>query len=159
MYKDIILEKVKKYCEENLIENNDLGFLKYVNELFLAGSNVETRDLDECIVDGQGDKQIDLIQIEEDERTIIRIIQVKKTKGFESNVVILLQNGLDWVFNTDREEIEKLRNDSFKDRILEVRDVFSNHKKRSISVEVLYVTLGKVTDILENDEINEEIKK
>lgn len=71
MYSNIIKKKVKKYCEDNSIRNKDIGFLKFINELFYSDNYSE---IDDSIVDGQSDKQIDLIQIEEDNTTTIRIM-------------------------------------------------------------------------------------
>lgn len=156
MYSNIIKKKVKKYCEDNSISNNDIGFLKFINELFYSDNHSE---IDDSIVDGQSDKQIDLIQIEEDNTTTIRIMQVKNTKGFESNIVILLRNGLDWIFKREEEEILQLKNISFRDRILEVRDILDRESKRNIYVDICYVTLGNKKDIVDTDEINAEIKK
>ncbi|NFL33967.1 hypothetical protein FDB64_02530 [Clostridium botulinum] len=157
MYRNIINKKVDKYCDENNIKNIDLGFLKYVNELFYNGDYNET---EESIVDGQSDKQVDLIQIEEDETTTIRIIQVKNKNGFESNVVILLRNGLDWIFNREEREVLDLPNNAFKNRILEIRDVLANKKSlKNIYIDVCYVTKGNKDDIRENDEIIAEINR
>lgn len=159
MYRKIIKNKVRRYCNENGICNEDIGLLKFVNELFYNQNNDEIEDsiMEKSIVDGQSDKQIDIIQIEDDEVVTIRIMQVKNTKGFESNVVILLKNGLDWIFNRKEEELNKLKNVAFKDRVLEVRDlVFSNNKK-NVYIDVAYITLGNTGDICKEDEINSEI--
>lgn len=156
MYSNIIKKKVKKYCEDNSISNKDIGFLKFINELFYSDNHSE---IDDSIVDGQSDKQIDLIQIEEDNTTTIRIMQVKNTKGFESNIVILLRNGLDWIFKRNEEEILQLKNISFRDRILEVRDILDRESKSNIYLDICYVTLGDKEDIVGTDEINAEIKK
>lgn len=156
MYSNIIKKKIEKYCEDNSISNKDDGFLQFINELFYSENHSEIED---SIVDGQSDKQIDLIQIEEDNTTTIRIMQVKNTKGFESNIVILLRNGLDWIFNREEEEVLKLKNISFRDRILEVRDILDRESKRNIYVDICYITLGNKKDIVETDEINAEIKK
>ena len=156
MYSNIIKKKIEKYCEDNSISNKDYGFLQFINELFYSENHSEIED---SIVDGQSDKQIDLIQIEEDNTTTIRIMQVKNTKGFESNIVILLRNGLDWIFNREEEEVLKLKNISFRDRILEVRDILDRESKRNIYVDICYITLGNKKDIVSTDEINAEIKK
>lgn len=159
MYRNIIRTKVKSYCKENDIDNEDLGFLKFVNEVFYNGTQDELDDsiIEACIVDGQMDKQIDLIQIEDDEVVTIRIMQVKNTKGFESNILILLKNGLDWIFNREEEKLQTLKNISFKDRILEVRDLIASNNMKNIYIDVSYITLGKTSDIAENDEIVGEI--
>jgi len=70
MHKNIIKNRLKKYCIENSIENEDWGFLKFVNEVFYNGTQEELDDsvIDDFIVDGQSDKQIDLIQIEEEDK-------------------------------------------------------------------------------------------
>ncbi len=159
MHKNIIKNRLKKYCIENSIENEDWGFLKFVNEVFYNGTQEELDDsvIDDFIVDGQSDKQIDLIQIEEEDIITIRIIQVKNKNGFESNVVILLKNGLDWIFNREDDDLETLTNISFKNKILEVRDIISNNDLQRIYIDVIYVTLGNKDDLRETDEIIEEI--
>lgn len=157
MHRNIINKKVDQYCKDNNIENNDWGFLKYVNELFYNG---DFNEVDQSIVDGQSDKQIDLIQIQEDETITIRIIQVKNKSGFESNIVILLRNGLDWIFNRDEKDVLQLPNNSFKDRILEIRDILSKEVSlKNIYIDVCYVTKGNIDDIRENDEIVAEIER
>lgn len=159
MYANIIKSKLEKYCSENSIENRDEGFMKFVNEIFYSGSQIEIDDsiINKSIVDGSYDKQIDLIQIEEDEIATIRIIQVKNTTGFSSNVVILLNNGLNWIFNKDDEDLKKINNINFKNRIVEIRDLFNRYSKKNIYIDVVYVTLGDLKDIKETDEISEEI--
>lgn len=159
MYKNIIKSKLKKFCSENEIINEDYGFMQYINELFYRGSEIDIDDsvIDNAIVDGQCDKQIDLIQIEEDGVVTIRIMQVKKTEGFSSNILVLLKNGLDWIFERDEEEVKRLKNSKFRDRIFEVRDILENNSKSNIYVDVAYITLGNKKDIIEEDEINAEI--
>ena len=62
MYKNIIFRRLEKYRKENDISDIDQAFLEFINDMFF---NVNTEsDISECIVDGQSDKQIDLIQIE-----------------------------------------------------------------------------------------------
>ena len=160
MYKNIVKRRIDKYCKDNNIDNYDLGFLKFVNETFYNGGFTEINEaiVEAAIVDGQSDKQIDLIQIENDETITIRIFQVKNKNGFESNVVNLLKNGLDWIFNREELEVLKLPNSSFRDRILEVRDILATESLKNIYIDVCYVTIGNTEDIRENDEIVAEIK-
>lgn len=160
MYKNIIKRRIDKYCSDNNIDNCDFGFLKFVNETFYNGGITEINEaiVEAAIVDGQSDKQIDLIQIENDETITIRIFQVKNKNGFESNVVNLLKNGLDWIFTREEFEVLKLPNSSFRDRILEVRDILATESLKNIYIDVCYVTIGNVLDIIENDEIVAEIK-
>lgn len=161
MYQNILKSRLTKYCKENSIEDEDYGFLKYINEIFYRGNLTENEDciITNAIVDGQSDKQIDIIQIEEEDIITIRIIQVKNTTGFSSNTIILLRNGLDWIFNRLLEEITSLKNIPFKDRILEVRDILENEEinKSNIYIDVCYITMGDKNDIKENDEIIAEI--
>lgn len=157
MHKNIINKKVEQFCKDNNIENDDYGFMKYVNELFYTG---DFNEVDESIVDGQSDKQIDLIQIQDEDTVTIRIIQVKNKNGFESNTVILLKNGLDWIFNRDTEDVLKLPNNSFKDRILEIGDILSKQESlKNVYIDVFYVTKGNTDDIRETDEIVAEIER
>jgi hypothetical protein len=160
MYKNILKLKVDKYCKDNNIDDYDLGFLKFVNEIFYNSGFDEINEsiIESSIVDGQSDKQIDLIQIENEETVVIRIIQVKNKSGFESNVVILLKNGLDWIFNREEEEVLNLKNSSFRDRILEVRDILATESLKNIYIDVCYVTAGNTEDIRNSDEIVGEIE-
>lgn len=125
MYTNIIKSKLKTYCEQNGITDLDKGFQQYINEIFYTNIQDDFEDsvFEKSIVDGQSDKQIDLIQIEDEEIKTIRIMQVKNKKGFESNVVILLRNGLEWIFNKDEEDLRRLKNEKFRNRILEVREI------------------------------------
>ncbi|MDU1412558.1 MAG: AIPR family protein [Clostridium sp.] len=159
-YQNMMYSKLNSYCNNNSISNKDLGFMQYVNELLYRGDASDSDDsiINDSIVDGQCDKQIDLIQIEDDDIITIRIIQCKKTEGFSSNIVILLKNGLDWLFNRSIEEIDTLKNIQFRDRILEVRDTINNNRLSNIYIDVSYITLGNKEDIKDGDEILAEIE-
>src|SRR5260221_3056784 len=75
------------------------------------------------LVDGGSDKQIDAITIEhlDEKETVIYILQAKNTTSFSSNNLIQMHNGLYWIFNAKRAEVDKLPNVKFRDKILEVR--------------------------------------
>ena len=91
----------------------------------LAGCSVD--DLDDADwVDGGQDKQIDIININSDEDkgvAHITIIQAKNTSGFGSNTMIKIRNGLDWIFERTRAEVDTLDNVKFRNKILEIRSI------------------------------------
>ncbi len=75
----------------------DQAFERLVHSL-VTGQSVHSLDPADW-VDGSQDKQIDLISIDEEEDGAeLYIISAKFTDGFSSNAIILMRNGLDWLF-------------------------------------------------------------
>lgn len=145
-------EQTERYAKE-LHEDEDDAFLYFVASLVLRCSpdDIESED----IVDGRQDKQIDFIHIEDDEdksRAEITIIQSKNARGFSSNIVIQIRNGLDWIFERPRAELEKLQNISFKDKVAELRDLRTGYGASNLSVRVFHICNG------DTDEISDEYK-
>ncbi|MEM5516046.1 AIPR family protein [Henriciella sp. AS95] len=97
------------------------------------------------IVDGSGERQIDLFRIDIDDieqRSHIWLIQTKTSKSFGANTVSLMKAGLDFIFKTKRKKVLELKNQKFVQKILEARDVIKQYGNTNISVSCLYVTLG-----------------
>lgn len=141
-------EIIKTQNENGL--SKDAAFLHLSSSLILE---CQPTDIDPAdIVDGGFDKQIDLIHVEDDQdRGIanISIIQAKKHDGFESNIVIQIKNGLDWIFEHSRSEIEKLPNVNFKNKILEIRELRSSYGSSNLSVTAYHATIadtGRLSD-------------
>jgi len=146
-------EQTERYAKE-LGESEDDAFLYFVASLILRCSpdDIESED----IVDGQQDKQIDFIHIETDEdksEAEITIIQSKNARGFSSNIVIQIRNGLEWIFERPRAQLEKLQNASFKDKIAELRALRTEYGASNLTVRVLHVCNG------DTDEISDEYKE
>lgn len=52
-------------------------------------------------------------------------------------MLINMRNGLNWIFNKSRKELDTLTNQNFKDKIIEYRSVQSNLGPSNINIEVL----------------------
>ena len=133
--------------------NEDAALLRLGHSL-LTGKSVHSFD-DDDLVDGGQDKQIDSISIyEEGDEAFVYIIQSKNTKSFESNIVIQMRNGLNWMFNKERSEIKTLSNKNFKDRILNYREIQSSIGPSNLHIKVFYIT--NATGIKVSDECEQE---
>ena len=154
-------------CQTSLIEmtyalekqfeckNRPDAFLKLCLGIVL-GINPEDIE-EEDIVEGSSEKQIDYIRIEDnpDSSTAsILILQAKQEKGFKSNTVILLRNGMNWIFSKSKREYEKLTNQKFKNKIGEIRELRTKYGTSALDVKLYYVTLGD--SISTSKEFNEE---
>jgi len=112
-----------------------LGFLLDLDE-----NNID----DDIIIDGEGDKQIDVISITEfGNKKVIDLVQTKKELGFSSNIVIQIGNGLNWIFAAKPQDIKKLKNIKLKNKINEIRKIWD----ANTLVNVYYCTLGDTTKI------------
>lgn len=130
---------------ENLVTSigipQDQAFERFVHSL-VTGQSVHSLDPADW-VDGSQDKQIDLISIEEeDDEAEIFIISAKFTEGFSSNAIILMHNGLGWMFNRARTEVATISNDAFRDKILEIRSVLSGIGPSNVRVRCYFATNG-----------------
>ncbi|MDU1507226.1 MAG: AIPR family protein [Clostridium butyricum] len=153
----ILKTKIDNYATEKSI-SQDNAFMNMINELFI---DKDDEDILDNIVDGSQDKQIDIIQMDkypEDDAVIIRIIQVKKEKGFSSDQMIKIRNGVDWIFKKDISDLHVLKNTSLISRIKDVRDALDEYNFNNTTVEVYYATVGSLDDIREGDEILQEKK-
>jgi hypothetical protein len=119
----------------------DQAFERFVHSL-VTGQSMHSLDPADW-VDGTQDKQIDLISIEEeDDEAEIFIISAKFTDGFSSNAIILMRNGLGWMFNRQRTEVATISNEAFRDKILEVRSVLSGIGPSNVRVRCYFATNG-----------------
>jgi hypothetical protein len=100
------------------------------------------------LVDGGQDKQVDRISIvEADEEAEVFLISAKNTSTFSSNAIIHLRNGLDWVFNKPKADVQTLSNVKFRDRIIELRSVLSGLGYSNVSISVAFACNGSTKDI------------
>jgi hypothetical protein len=126
----------------------DAAFMCLVHSLVTGKS---THDFDpNDVVDGGQDKQMDLITIEEDdESTDVYVIQSKNTTSFSSNALIQLHNGLSWLFEHSRKDIDTLTNKALRDKILEYRATLSSLGPSNIRVHVRFVANGSTQELSE----------
>lgn len=140
-------EQTERYAKE-LKESEDDAFLYLAASILLgcAPSDIEPED----IVDGRQDKQIDFIHVEDDQEkgeAEITIVQSKNTRGFGSNIVIQIRNGLSWVFERPKQQFTKLDNESFIAKITELRQLRSEYGASNLTVRVYHVTNGDTGEL------------
>lgn len=134
--------------------SSDAAFMRLVHAL-VTGKSVHDFDSND-IVDGGQDKQMDLISIEEDgESADLYVIQSKNSNSFSSNALIQLHNGLRWLFERPRKELDTLTNKALRDKILEYRALLGNLGPSNIRVHVRFVANGSTN--LTSDEFKQEL--
>lgn len=107
------------------------------------------------IVDGGGDKQIDIVRINEEEgKAEVLILQVTKTEKFESNKLVAMGNGLRWFF-ADPESLNSLANKALRDKILEFRSIMNQIGPSNMRVKAFFVTNGLTSAM--SPEFDEEL--
>lgn len=147
-------EETLKVADELNLNSSD-GFLYFSGSLVLSCNPDEIEQSD--IVDGAEDKQIDLIHIEDDESkgcAFIALLQCKNTTGFSSTNLIQIKNGLDWIFERSKSEIQKIKNKPFKNKIDEIRDLRQKYGQSSLSISVFNITNGNASNL--SDEYMQE---
>ncbi len=133
---------------DNLDIRQDMAFLRLAHST-VTGQSIHAFDLAD-LVDGGQDKQVDTITIvEDDEEAEVFIISAKNTATFSSNAIIQLRNGLDWIFNKPKADVQTLANVRFKDRINDLRAVLSGHGYSNVNISVAFVCNGLTTEISE----------
>ena len=152
----------KRVLVDDLFED----FKAQVNKSFLFWIYDLLFDLDEDeipddeFIEGSGEKQIDVIRIEDDtenRKAHIHILQTKKSNGFSSNTVVLIGNGISTILEANRTAISKLTNKVLGAKILEIRERLKQYGYGSIDLSVYYATLGDSNDV--SLECKEEIEK
>jgi len=148
---------IRQQIVEDQIEqlNDNLGigdvnkaFQIFGHSLFIDNS-VHSYDSNDD-VDGGQDKQIDNITIEQkDGEGTIFITQAKNEDSFSSNSLIQIRNGLNWVFNKKRADVDSLSNVKFKDKIKDCKDLIALIGPSNIEVKVGYITNGLSSNISE----------
>jgi len=135
--------------------NADLAFLRLTHSL-ITGKSVHVFDPGD-LVDGGQDKQIDVISIEEDGQggADIYVLQTKSSGSFSSNALIQLHNGLRWLIEKQRKDLNTLTNNALRDKILEYRSIQSNLGPSNLRVHVRFVTNGSTKTL--SDEFHQEL--
>jgi hypothetical protein len=150
----IINDQVEK-TKELLQVKTDKAFLIFTHSLISDTSIHAFSPSDD--VDGGQDKQIDAITIEDNnDEAIVYITQAKNETGFSSNQIIKIRNGLNWIFNKSKTDIQTLSNQRFIDAILRYRDLQNNIGPSNIQVRVSYITNGNSKEY--SPECTQEIK-
>lgn len=109
-------------------------------------------------VDGGGDKQIDVLAIQEDEdEATIFVIQAKFADGFPMGDLVKMGNGLDWLFSRNLADVEGLANKAFADRIKDFRSARKRLGPSNLRIVAGFVTNGDCSTQV-GDEFGEELK-
>ncbi len=144
-----IADAIQDVAEELALNEDDAFMLWFYSVLF----DVDVDEVPEDeIVDGPGERQIDIFRIEIDDSNQsvhIRLIQVKRTNGFKANIVSLIKAGVEFVFLTRKKVYETNKNAKLVEKIENVRDLIRQYGSNSISVSCYFVTLGDEGDISE----------
>ena len=146
--KQQIIETNVEELKQFLKCSDDYAFFRFSHSTY---TDIGVNSFDDTdFVDGGQDKQIDSITIEEEgDECFIYIIQSKYSNSFESNKVIQIRNGLHWLFNKPREDIDKISNIKFRDKILEYRAIQSSFGPSNIHIKVAYISNSVGNDVSE----------
>ena len=150
----IIQDRIEKTAKD-LKLSEDMAFLRFAHSL-IVGKSMHSFDNSD-LIEGSEEKQIDCITIDEEEsEATVYILQFKNTDSFSSNTLILMRNGLEWIFNKPQSDIDKLSNSNFRDKILEYRSIQTQKGPSNIKIIVVYVTKGLSSSL--SKECDQEIK-
>lgn len=150
----IIANRVDELASTLGIEVTD-AFMRLAFAL-VTGRSVHAFDLSD-IVDGGQDKQMDVFAIvEQGDSADVFIVQTKYTDSFSSSALIQLGNGLRWVFQRPRKDLDSLTNTALRDKILEYRALQSTLGPSNIRVHVRFVTNGDASAL--SSEFLQELK-
>jgi hypothetical protein len=132
----------------NLGLKSDIAFVKFGASLVL---DIEMDEiLEQDIVDGGQDKQIDLITIEDDstsQNATINIFQIKNNESFSSNILVQIGNGLSWLLEQPFSLYSTIENRRFVSKIKQFRDLRSSYGPANISINVFFITKGNTEDL------------
>ena len=142
----IVQERVDQLATQLGVEQN-IAFLRFAHAL-VTGQGVHSFE-ETDMVDGGQDKQIDVISIyeREDGRADIYILQGKNGSSFSSNALIGLKNGLHWLSQTSRQDLETLGNTALRDKISEFRAVRSSLGPSNMRLIVRFIANGHTTNL------------
>ncbi len=134
--------------------SEDDAFLRFAHQL-LTGRSLHAFD-DDDLVDGGQDKQIDAITIDSDDSSAdVWIIQAKNSSSFSSNALVQMANGLRWLLEARKKELDMLGNQPFRDKILELRGVRSDLGPSNLRLHVAFMAAGSTQTL--SDEFEQEL--
>lgn len=149
-----IVEDEVEQVAELLGLPEDPAFLRFAHHL-LTGRSLHAFDDD--LVDGGQDKQIDAITVDADDSAAdVWILQAKNSPSFSSNALVQMGNGLRWILQTPKKEVETLGNQALKDKILQFRSVRSELGPSNLRVHVAFAATGSTQTL--SDEFEQEMR-
>lgn len=142
-----ILDAIAASADELGIKEDDAFMHWFYSILF----DVDLDDVpDDEVVDGSGERQIDLFRVDIDDSTQtvdVNLIQVKNTSGFSANIVSLIKAGLEFIFFSPREVYRATKNNRLLEKIENTREAIRQYGNNSVNVNCYFVTLGDEGDI------------
>lgn len=168
LYYNNHIQEVEMGLKQQLIHNytediasnhgvsKEVAFVMYGHSLIMnqGPASFDMNDL----VDGGQDKQIDAFTIEEsDSKADVYITQVTTATSFSSTKLVQLGNGLRWVLEASRSEINKLPNVDLRDKIIHFREIQTDIGPSNISIHVSFVANGESDSA--SDEFRHEMER
>jgi len=127
--------------------SEDKAFM-HVAYAWLFNTSYDDPDYDTDLVDGSGDKQIDIIKIDESEgQAVIHLVQVKNTNRYEGTVVVKMRDGLSWVFKRPEGQYKALSNKDLVVKIGDIHEVLGRLTVRNVELKVHYVAKGDTSSL------------
>ena len=144
MRKQMLEDRITK-ASSALGINEDEAFMRIAYAL-LFNTEDDIPDYDVDVVDGSGDKQIDIVRIEEfEDQAIVNLVQVKNNSKYEGNVIVQMRDALSWIFERPDDQYQGLANESLIQKISEIREIISNLTPRNVEVVLHYVAKGNTS--------------
>lgn len=142
-----ISDAIAASSDELGIREDDAFMYWFYSILF----DVELEDVpSDEVVDGAGERQIDMFRLEIDDSkqsVNIHLIQVKNTSGFSANTVSLIKAGLEFIFFSPRDTYRATPNEKLLEKIENARQAIRQYGNNSVNVNCYFVTLGDENDI------------
>ncbi len=153
LQRQLVQDKVESLVSNLGIPESE-AFERLVYSLTTGGS-AQTPNLDDW-VDGGQDKQVDIISVEDSEKVTRTSISFRRNIGdsFSSNDLILMANGLRWIFTADKNELATLKNTDFRDKIKELRSTLAGYGYSNVRIHCYFAT--KATHLKLSNEFRQE---
>ncbi|MEX0723910.1 MAG: AIPR family protein [Gracilimonas sp.] len=151
-----LLKDRLKSISADLNISEDKAYLYYAYSV-LFDTEINDAEIEQDIVDGGDDKQIDIIRIEENTNSAtIHLLQIKNSKKFSGGVIVKMRDGLNWIFIKDKEKYTTLKNPDFVAKIGEIRRLVTEYGYNRIDLKIYFINNGDKNRA--SDDFNKEIK-
>src|SRR5947207_5625235 len=146
MRKQMLEDRIKKVSSLLGIPEDE-AFM-HIAYALLFNTEDDVPDYDVDVIDGSGDKQIDIVRVEEfEDQAVINLVQVKNNNKYEGNVIVQMRDALSWIFERPDDQYQGLANESLVQKISEIREIISNLTPRNVEVVLHYVAKGNTSKL------------
>ena len=153
--KQLLQDRIEQ-VKNNLLIDDDTSFMRVVYAI-IFNTNYDDPQYEEDVVDGAGDKQIDIINIRMIDSFIdVTVLQVKNSENYKETIMLQLKDGLQWMFEKDIKHLNSISNDILRDKILEIRELSKIHGLKKFNLKIYYVGKGDTNKISQG--FNKEIE-